>query len=162
MHNLQVERFYKPVMIKGRFATPTWTPLTYMFRHVPFDELVTYLAVADVAWITPLRDGLNLVAKEYVAVRSQLGEAGVLILSEFAGASIELAGALVTNPYDPVEMVDTLQRALHMDADEQADRMRRLADIVRRHDVEYWLNDFIRSAEHPPVELPVRRASRAG
>jgi glucosylglycerol-phosphate synthase len=137
--------------INGRFATATWTPITYMFRQVAFPELVTYLANADVAWITPLRDGLNLVAKEYVAVRSQLGEAGVLIVSEFAGASIELAGALVTNPYDAAEMADTLQRALQMDPAEQAARMHGLADIVRRHDVAAWATGFVDAAQPPPA-----------
>jgi trehalose-6-phosphate synthase len=147
--------------LNGRFATPTWTPVTCMFRQVPFDELVTYLAVADVGWITPLRDGLNLVAKEYVAVRSELGAAGVLVISEFAGASIELGGALVTNPYDPVEMVETLQRALQMERREQIARMTELAAIVRRYDVEYWASDFVQAAGGD-ARLPSRWTSRVG
>jgi glucosylglycerol-phosphate synthase len=132
--------------INGRFATATWTPLAYMFRRVPFDELAAYLAVADVGWITPLRDGLNLVAKEYVAIRSQSEESGVLILSRFAGAAVELDGVLVTNPHDPAEMADTLGRALVMAEGEQAERLRRLAATVREHDVRRWADDFVRRA----------------
>jgi glucosylglycerol-phosphate synthase len=147
--------------LNGRFATPTWTPVTYMFRQVPFEELATYLAVADVGWITPLRDGLNLVAKEYVAVRSHLGAAGVLIISELAGAAIELPGALVTNPYDPREMADTLQRALRMEPAEQVARMKQLAGIVEEYDVEYWARDFL-SAAAGDGRIPSRGASRAG
>jgi glucosylglycerol-phosphate synthase len=132
--------------INGRFATATWTPLAYMFRRAPFEELAAYLAVADVGWITPLRDGLNLVAKEYVAIRSQTDEGGVLIVSRFAGAAVELEGALVTNPHDPAEMADTLQRALVMDEQEQAERMGRLARTVREHDLRRWADDFVRQA----------------
>ena len=129
--------------INGRFATATWTPLAFMFRHVSFAELAAYLAVADVAWITPLRDGLNLVAKEYVAVHRELERAGVLIISEFAGSSVELLGALPTNPYDVAEMANTLQQALTMDPTETRDRMRRLGRVVKDYDVEYWARDFI-------------------
>lgn len=133
--------------INGRFSTAGWAPLTFMFRHVPFEELTAYLAVADVAWITPLRDGLNLVAKEYVAIRSELGKSGVLVISEFAGSSVELLGALLTNPYDTAGMADTLQRALLMGEDEQKQRMERLAKVVGDYDVEYWARDFLRSVE---------------
>jgi trehalose-6-phosphate synthase len=105
------------------------------------------LSIADVAWITPLRDGLNLVAKEYVAIRSELEKAGVLILSEFAGCSAELTSALPTNPYDVSEMAETLQRALDMNPREQHQRMRQLAEVVRRFDVNYWAQDFMRAAK---------------
>ena len=132
--------------INGRFATPTWSPLTFMYRSVPFEELVTYLAVADVAWITPLRDGLNLVAKEYVAVRDALERSGVLIVSELAGSSVELQGALLTNPYDTTEMASTLQQAMLMDKEEQATRMRQLAEVVRTHDVEAWAGELLGAA----------------
>jgi trehalose-6-phosphate synthase len=77
-----------------------WTPVQFFFRAIPFAELVAYYAVADVMWITPLRDGLNLVAKEYVAVQGLMQGGGVLVLSEFAGAAAELHGAVLTNPHD--------------------------------------------------------------
>jgi trehalose-6-phosphate synthase len=146
--------------INGRFATPTWSPITFMYRQEPFERLAAYLAVADVAWITSLRDGLNLVAKEYVAIRGELQRAGVLIVSEFAGCSVELAGALPTNPYDITEMASTLQQALLMDEREQAERMSRLAAIVRRHDVNQWAQDFIRCAEAAGEIAPHGNARR--
>lgn len=132
--------------INGRFSTLTWSPVTYMFRHVGFDELSGYLALADVAWITPLRDGLNLVAKEYIAIRNELNKAGVLIISEFAGSSVELIGSLLTNPYDTTEMANTLQQALVMKHEEQAARMQKLGEIVRRYDVDNWAHQFISNA----------------
>src|SRR5690606_35412887 len=76
--------------INGRFATMDWTPIQYFYRSLPFEEVVQLYAISDIAWITPLRDGLNLVAKEYVAVQGAIKGAGALVLSEFAGASVEL------------------------------------------------------------------------
>jgi trehalose 6-phosphate synthase/phosphatase len=84
--------------INGEFSTPDWTPITYIRRGIPRSELVALYALADLAWITPLRDGLNLVAKEYVAC--QQDGAGVLVLSEFAGAASEMGEAFLVNPYD--------------------------------------------------------------
>jgi len=132
--------------INGLFSTAAWTPVVFMFRALSFDELAAHLAVADIAWITPLRDGLNLVAKEYVAIRDRLGRTGVLVLSEFAGCSVELRGALLTNPYDIAAMADTLQQGLVMDTAECAERMRTLAGVVRRYDIERWSRDFVDSA----------------
>jgi glucosylglycerol-phosphate synthase len=145
--------------INGRFATVAWTPVVFMFRALSFDELAAYLAVADIAWITPLRDGLNLVAKEYVAIHDRLDRPGVLVLSEFAGCSVELRGALLANPYDIVAMADTLEQGLVMDAAERAERMRTLAGVVRRYDVEQWSRDFVDSALRV---THVRRARPSG
>ncbi len=86
--------------INGRFARIGWTPVQFFFRSLPFDEVVAWYAMADVMWITPLRDGLNLVAKEFVATQGLLAGSGVLVLSEFAGAAAELKGAVLTNPHD--------------------------------------------------------------
>src|SRR5690606_20799200 len=85
--------------INGRFGSLSWTPVHYLARSLPFEEVVMQCAAADVGWITPLRDGLNLVAKEFVAAQSASGGDGVLLLSEFAGAAVEMHGALLTNPY---------------------------------------------------------------
>ena len=93
--------------INGRYAQVGWTPVQFFFRTVPFDELVAYYSMADVMWITPLRDGLNLVAKEYVVTQGKTGGNGVLALSEFAGAAAEVKGAVLCNPHDPVEMGET-------------------------------------------------------
>lgn len=132
--------------INGRFSRLDWTPIRYLFRALPFEEVLALYAVADVGWITPLRDGLNLVAKEYVAVRDHLDAPGVLVLSDFAGAAAELQGALLTNPYDPREMAETLFRALTMLDPERVGRMARLASIVREYDVNAWGDAFLEAA----------------
>mgnify|MGYP001277079212 CR=1 FL=1 len=129
--------------INGRFGSIGWTPIHYFFRSLPFDEAIGYAAAADVAWITPLRDGLNLVAKEFVIAQDAAGGAGVLLLSEFAGAAVELHGALLTNPYDIEGMTARLQDALAMPEPERRLRMRRLARIVASHDVADWSREFL-------------------
>jgi len=132
--------------INGRFSRFDWTPVRYFFRSLPFEDVLAHYAVADVAWITPLRDGLNLVAKEYVAAKAAHGSDGVLVLSEFAGAAVELHGALLTNPYDTTDLAVTLHRALTLSPDERRGRLARLTEIVRRYDHEAWGADFLRAA----------------
>lgn len=129
--------------INGRFSTLEWTPVCYFYRSLPFDEVVAHYAACDVAWITPLRDGLNLVAKEYVATKHATGTNGVLILSEFAGAAVELHGALLTNPYDADSMSKVLHQALTMGVDEMAYRCQRMAAIVADNDVATWGDEFM-------------------
>ena len=129
--------------INGRFSTLDWVPVRYFYRSLPFEEVVAHYAACDVAWITPLRDGLNLVAKEYVATRHAAGRPGTLVLSEFAGAAVELHGALLVNPYDRNAMSATLYHALTMGADEVAYRSGRMAAIVRDRDVARWGDDFL-------------------
>ena len=127
--------------INGEFGTPDWTPVVYLRRSVPRPELAALYAAADVAWVTPLRDGMNLVAKEYVACHRD--GAGVLVLSEFAGAAAGMAEALRVNPYDEDSMVETLERALDMPAEEQRDRMSGLSARVRRDDAVAWSGRFL-------------------
>jgi glucosylglycerol-phosphate synthase len=129
--------------INGRFSTLGWVPVRYFYRSLPFDEVIAHYGACDIAWITPLRDGLNLVAKEFIATRKALGKSGVLILSEFAGAAVELHGALLTNPYDTNSLTSTLYQALTMGADESAYRTERMAAIVAEHDVTRWGEDFL-------------------
>jgi glucosylglycerol-phosphate synthase len=129
--------------INGRFSTLEWTPVLYFYRSLPFESVIAYYAACDVAWITPLRDGLNLVAKEFVATKKVTGTTGVLILSEFAGAAVELHGALLTNPYDANSMSKVLHQALTMGADEAAYRCQRMAAIVAENDVVRWGNEFM-------------------
>jgi glucosylglycerol-phosphate synthase len=129
--------------INGRFSTLDWIPVRYFYRSLPFEDVVAHYAASGIAWITPLRDGLNLVAKEYIATRHAVGRPGVLILSEFAGAAVELHGALLVNPYDANAMSDTLYQALTMGADEVAYRAARLAMIVDEHDVRRWGEGFL-------------------
>jgi trehalose-6-phosphate synthase len=142
-------------------SLPSWKPATLVTRRLPWSTHLAYLAAADVMWVTPFRDGLNLSAKEYVSVRQGRGETGAVVLSEFAGASVELEGALLTNPYDIAEMVSTLQQALVMGADEQASRMRRLNEVVETFDLEHWARDFLRAAQKPlnAASLRLRRAA---
>lgn len=129
--------------INGRFSTLDWVPVRYFYRSLPFEEVLAHYAACGIAWITPLRDGLNLVAKEYIAARKAVGKPGVLILSEFAGAAVELHGALLANPYDANAMTERLYRAITMGPDEAAYRTERLAAIVAEHDVARWGGDFL-------------------
>lgn len=129
--------------INGRFARLSWTPLQFFFRSLPFEELSAWYAMTDIMWITPLRDGLNLVAKEFVAVQGLIGGRGILVLSEFAGASAELKGALLTNPHDPADLVNTCYLALSMPNSEAEARLRSLFDIVRHNDIHRWGKEFL-------------------
>ncbi len=144
--------------INGKYARLDWVPIRLFLRSLPFEEIVTYYAAADIAWITPLRDGLNLVAKEYIAVQGQLPDAkGILILSEFAGAAVELAYALPTNPYDPKSLQDVLLQALTLsDADKQL-RLKRMLEQVEHYDVDSWAENFLRKLSDRPGVLKPQR-----
>ncbi len=124
--------------INGRYRTLDWAPIHYLYRSLPFEEVMIYNAAADVAWITPLRDGLNLVTKEYVVAQNAVDGDGVLVVSEFAGAAVELHGAVLTNPYDLEGLVEDLHRALTLPVEERRQRMVRLGRIVEAHDVREW------------------------
>jgi glucosylglycerol-phosphate synthase len=139
--------------INGKYASLDWVPIRFFFRSVPFEEVVTYYAVADVAWITPLRDGLNLVAKEYVAVQGLTEEGhGALIVSEFAGVSVELPYAIRTNPYDTRDLVHGLEQAFSIDDIEKKLRMERLFDVVNHYDIDDWGKTFIHELEKVHTE----------
>ncbi|HEX9340899.1 MAG TPA: bifunctional alpha,alpha-trehalose-phosphate synthase (UDP-forming)/trehalose-phosphatase [Thermoplasmata archaeon] len=127
--------------INSRYGTLAWTPIRYLYRQLEFEELLALYRASDVGFITPLRDGMNLVAKEYVASRQE--PSGVLILSEMAGASRELLEALVVNPNDVDEVVDAIGRALTMPAEEQAARIRAMQDRLRRYDARTWATKFL-------------------
>jgi glucosylglycerol-phosphate synthase len=133
--------------INGRFGSISWTPVVHLYRSVSFDDLLCYYAAADVAWVTPLRDGLNLVAKEFVVAQSAIHGDGVLILSEFAGAAVELFGSLWVNPYDPKNMQDMLERALKLSPIERKSRLKRMAAIVKAHTMREWSDEFLGEAE---------------
>ena len=129
--------------INGRHSRLDWTPVRFFARPLPFEEVVAHYAAADVMWITPLRAGLNLVAKEFVATQGIEGGRGVLVLSEFAGAAAEMKGALLTNPHDPADLTAALGQALAMDPDEAEGRLRQLYGIVENYDVDRWGRDFL-------------------
>lgn len=129
--------------INGRFSQLDWTPVHYFYRSLPYEEVIAHYAASDVAWITPLRDGLNMVAKEYIAANSAVGGNGTLVLSEFAGAAAELHGALLTNPYDPSQMGEDLYNALMMPEDERKERMAVMHEIVDANNISYWGYEFL-------------------
>lgn len=122
--------------INGDYGSLGRPPIHYLYRSLPFEELVAYYRAADVMLVTPLRDGMNLVAKEYVACRYD--NTGVLVLSEFAGAAEQLGRSLLVNPYDLDRMADSLETAIAMDHSEQSERMRSLRRSVSEHDVYWW------------------------
>jgi trehalose 6-phosphate synthase/phosphatase len=127
--------------INGRFGTAAWTPIQYLHRTVPDDLLLALYRAADIMLVTPLRDGMNLVAKEFVACRND--EDGVLILSEFAGAAEDLTDALIVNPYDAGGVADAMRQAFAMESAERHRRMRKLREQVLRNDVQGWTGAFL-------------------
>ncbi|MEO8207922.1 MAG: bifunctional alpha,alpha-trehalose-phosphate synthase (UDP-forming)/trehalose-phosphatase, partial [Chloroflexota bacterium] len=127
--------------INGELGTATWNPVIYLRRSVSRSELAALYAAADVAWIASLRDGMNLVAKEYVAC--QQDRAGVLLLSEFAGAAGEMGEAIRINPYDASGSADALERALMMPEDERRERQAALLTRVRRGNALAWAERFV-------------------
>jgi trehalose 6-phosphate synthase/phosphatase len=146
--------------VNGRFGTSGWTPVRYLHRHVEPEALAQLYRDADVALVTPLRDGMNLVAKEYVAC--QVGEPGALVLSELAGAAESMHEALRVNPYHRDAVAESLHQALVMDAGERMARMRALQRRERRGDLYSWLEAFLSAAASPPERFrPVQPAEIA-
>lgn len=127
--------------INGKYAVLGWTPILYYYRSMPFDDLIELYVNSDVAMISPVRDGMNLVAKEYIATRVE--NDGVLILSEMAGASKELHQALLVNPFDVEDMVNQLCQAIEMSIEEQYERMNHLRRRVSRYTVDKWSQRFM-------------------
>src|SRR5579864_3346477 len=127
--------------INGKLGTPEWTPLVYINRSIERTELVGLYKLADVCWVGSLRDGMNLVAKEYVACKPE-GD-GVLVLSEFAGAAAEMGEALLINPFDQERTVATIKRALAIDEQERRLRMTALHKRVLRNNVFRWGERFL-------------------
>ncbi len=123
--------------IHGRFASLGWGPIMLFTTPVPFEELLPYYRAADMCWITPLRDGLNLVAKEFVAARRD-DDPGVLVLSEFTGCSVELPDAVTANPYSYESLDAAIDTAVDMSDDERGERMTRLRQSVDHYDIEHW------------------------
>jgi trehalose 6-phosphate synthase/phosphatase len=128
--------------INATFGSARALPVHLLQRSFSEDEVSALYAAADIMLVTPLRDGMNLVAKEYIA--SRLHSDGVLLLSEFAGAADELkSDALIVNPYDTEGLIAAMKRAIEMPVEEQMDRMGRLKEIVRAHDVHHWTDSFL-------------------
>jgi trehalose 6-phosphate synthase len=127
--------------VNGRFAEVDWVPLRYLNRGFPRNVLMPLYAEAQACLVTPLRDGMNLVAKEYVAAQDP-EDPGVLILSEFAGAAQELVAALLVNPYDEAGMARAMDRALSMPAEERQERHQAMLQVMRTNSLERWRDRF--------------------
>jgi trehalose 6-phosphate synthase/phosphatase len=127
--------------INGNYSQMNWIPIHYFYKNLPFNELVALYNIADVAMVTPLRDGMNLVAKEFVATKR--GKPGVLILSEMAGAAIELVDSILINPNNICEIENALFEALEMPEAEQLERLEKMQHIIKLQSVQKWATDFI-------------------
>ncbi len=131
--------------INGKFATGLWAPVHYNYGTVTFEELVALYSAADVALVTPLRDGMNLVCKEYVAAHSD--NDGVLVLSRFAGAIAEIKNCLPVNPYSIEDIARAIYHALHMPKTERKKRMRKMRKNIKHHNIDTWLQNCLRNFE---------------
>lgn len=130
--------------INGKYTQVGWTPIIHIFGSLSRPDLVSYYQACEIAIITPLKDGMNLVAKEYCA--SNVRENGVLILSEFAGAAANLhQGALLVNPYDTHGVADAIYQAFMMNAEDRRERMKRLRRTIRRNDIYRWVAAFLKA-----------------
>jgi len=143
--------------LNALYAEGSWVPIRYSYRSISRESLAALYAAADVALITPLRDGMNLVAKEYVA--SHTRNDGVLIVSELAGAAEEMEEALIVNPYDLEKVADTLRRAMDMTLKEKTERMQALRSRVLSRDINWWVREFLRAAGFSLARSDVHRGA---
>jgi trehalose-6-phosphate synthase len=140
--------------INARFQAHRWKPIVLLKKHHSHAEIARYYRAASVCMVTSLHDGMNLVAKEFVASREDQG--GVLILSTFAGAALELSDALLVNPYDISQLAESIHRALEMSEEEQSTRMHRMRQNVREHNVYRWAAHLLSDLTDIRIELPER------
>jgi trehalose 6-phosphate synthase len=140
--------------INARFQAHRWKPIVLLKKHHSHAEIARYYRAASVCMVTSLHDGMNLVAKEFVASRED--QVGVLILSTFAGAALELSDALLVNPYDVSQLAESIHRALEMSEEEQAARMHRMRQNVREHNVYRWAAHLLSDLTDIRIELPER------
>jgi trehalose 6-phosphate synthase len=129
--------------INWKFKSKNWQPILFLKRHHSHEEIKPYYKSADLCMITSLHDGMNLVAKEFIASRS--GNDGVLILSRFAGASQELHGALIINPYDVEQTADSIKEALEMPKLQQGQKMKLMRRVIMGHNVYSWASNILRA-----------------
>ncbi len=146
--------------INGRFGNIDWTPVIYQYASLPFERLVATYCLGDVAMVTPKRDGMNLIAKEYLASRTD--GTGVLVLSEFAGASRELGEAVLVNPNIVEEIAAALEAALEMPVQEQVRRNRLMQRRLKRYDVRRWAAEYVGALEAVKEKQRLREAKYLG
>lgn len=130
--------------INGKYRSETWTPVMYFSKEVPQSTLLAYYRVSDIGLLTPLRDGMNLIAKEFIASNN---ENTVLILSEFAGASEELTEAIMVNPFDFYSISEAIKTAVQMPLEEIISRFQSMKEKVKKHDSEWWYTNFLKEWE---------------
>jgi trehalose 6-phosphate synthase len=140
--------------INWRFQTKAWQPIVFLKKHHSHEEIRPFYETADLCLVTSLHDGMNLVAKEYISARDD--ESGVLILSQFTGASKELRDALIVNPYDIEEMAEVIRTALEMDPAKQKARMRGMRETLKNRNIYYWAADLITALAQVRLEKPAR------
>jgi trehalose 6-phosphate synthase len=128
--------------VNGKYAEFDWTPIRYLNKAFSHRILAGFFRISRIGLVTPLCDGMNLVAKEYVAAQDP-EDPGVLVLSRFAGAAQELKEALIVNPYDIEAVGESLQEALHIPLDERRDRWAAMYERLRRHDITAWRKAFL-------------------
>lgn len=131
--------------INGEFGTLNWTPVIYFYRSMPFENLIELYSSADVALLTPLRDGMNLVAKEYIAAK--VNQKGMLILSEMAGAAKELGEAISVNPNNYDNTAEAIYTALTMSDEDRMKRMRAMQQRIKRYDIHKWASEFMKTLD---------------
>jgi len=146
--------------INRRFQTANWRPIIFLKRHYQREEIQRYYRAADVCLVTSLHDGMNLVAKEFLAARAD--EDGVLILSRFTGAARELRDALLVNPYDIDGTADAIRHALAMDPDERKLRMQRMRKVVSEHNIYRWAGNLIAELCDIRTEVASKRTEEIG
>jgi trehalose 6-phosphate synthase len=156
-HDLLGEVEAEADRINWRFQTNHWRPIVYLPRHHTHQEIRRYYKAADLCMVTSLHDGMNLVAKEFIAARDD--NQGALILSQFAGASQELRDAMIVNPYDTEQLADTIHFALEMDATERSARMHRLRQVVKEFNIYRWAADLISGLSEIRLEAEIENES---
>ena len=140
--------------INGRYSRLNWIPIHYFYRSFPLPALSAFYRISDVALVSPMRDGMNLVCKEYVA--SKLDHKGVLILSEMAGASKELSDAIIVNPNDIQQLVGAMYKALTMPEELQIKSMKSMQESLKRYNIHAWVKlfmDQLRNVKNDPFLL---------
>jgi trehalose 6-phosphate synthase len=146
--------------INKQFGTPTWVPIHYHYGHLSREQLVAHYRAADIALVTPLKDGMNLVAKEFCA--SRVDETGILILSEFAGAAVQLrTGAYLVDPRHTSSIASALHDAIDPDEGDVRRRMRRMRRNVKANDIHRWCDEMLRGTILVERELPTRKHTLA-
>ena len=156
-HDVGAELDAEAERINQRFQTKSWKPIVFLKRHHSHEEIVPFYQAADMCLVTSLHDGMNLVAKEFVAARSDAR--GSLILSRFTGASRELHDALLVNPYDIDQVADAMHYALTMDVEEQRARMTRMRELLQEHNIYQWTDNLVTELVRMRPALPIATTS---